>query len=161
MFAGTAIFGKVLKTEAGAYIGTQFVHVLLFPVVPLDSYIVIESDFLTFTGIKIEPNRLSRRMAYLRAIMGLMIFVMLVCILALYIISNKINNIKIIPLILILSFVFIGFCSIFGLSITYFNKKITRANSQDEKWINEKIADSRRPNNALNSDAAARNEIHF
>ena len=69
---GTDLFGKVDQVPGKFFVATQFEHLYLFPVIPKQSFIVVESSVEgdSFQGVKIPMSFKSVLLAYFRGILG-------------------------------------------------------------------------------------------
>ena len=69
MVGGKTIFGNIEHVKGKYYVATQFYHLMFFPLIPLQSFLVFEGTetSIGFQGLKIPLNTKSILIAYFRS----------------------------------------------------------------------------------------------
>ena len=136
LYAGTRLLGRVQETQRGQFIATRFIHLLFFPIFPLESYLVTESHNGRWAGFEIPKNPLSIFVGYLR---GLSAWAAISAF-YFYIEYLEHRSIEYLPtLFQVLIWIWLGFAVIgsLGFVFSYFSPRITKATPSTEKWIHE------------------------
>lgn len=68
VIVGTRLFGGTDAVPGVFHVATKFCHFDFFPLIPLGSYIILESEFNSTSGVQIELSGKSVALGYIRAV---------------------------------------------------------------------------------------------
>ena len=137
-YIGTRLFGRVQETSRGQFIATRFFHILFFPIIPFESYLVTESSNGRLSGFEIPKNHLSVFVAYLRGLSGC-VFVSALWFNLDYLEHRNLYEFSFIFRVLIILWFLLAGLGMIGLIFSYISPKITKANAATQKWISSII----------------------
>lgn len=120
MFGGRKLFGRVDQVEGLFHVATQFTHIFFVPLIPMTSYIVLDSteSLGKFRGVEIKLNLKSVLAAYFRAFCILAALYQVYKMVRLFLFIHTIHSVH---LILLLK------CAVF-IGLYFLSRKLLRAN---------------------------------